>query len=105
MYNADCVTCHEQCKLFSCSLIKLGFGYYETLLVCVKNEECVKVYISTCIRLALLMTANDPPVVIECPGWQMFSKRQHPRETASLSSSDDGPAPEDLNNDNVHLQK
>ncbi|KAH3737729.1 uncharacterized protein LOC127850673 [Dreissena polymorpha] len=64
------------------------------------TSDPLRNYISTCVRLALLMTANDPPVVIECPGWQRFSKRQHPRETASLSSSDDGLAPEDLNNDN-----
>ncbi|KAH3737819.1 hypothetical protein DPMN_044414 [Dreissena polymorpha] len=36
------------------------------------NNDAIKKYIMECVRLCLLMNANDPPVVIECPGW-------HPR--------------------------
>ncbi|XP_052791689.1 uncharacterized protein LOC128225830 [Mya arenaria] len=29
----------------------------------------MKEYVATCVKLSLLMNANDPPVAIECPGW------------------------------------
>ncbi|KAH3737805.1 hypothetical protein DPMN_044400 [Dreissena polymorpha] len=45
------------------------------------------------------MTANDPPVVIECPGWQRLSERPYQREMVAHSSSDDGLTPEELNRD------
>ncbi|XP_052791539.1 uncharacterized protein LOC128225670 [Mya arenaria] len=29
----------------------------------------MKEYVSSCVKLSLLMSASDPPVVVDCPGW------------------------------------
>ncbi|XP_052239916.1 uncharacterized protein LOC127850700 isoform X2 [Dreissena polymorpha] len=63
------------------------------------TSDPLRNFISTCVRLALLMTANDPPVVIECPGWQRFSERPYLRDTVLHSSPNDCLSPEELNND------
>lgn len=36
----------------------------------VGSEEVMQKYVRECVKLCLLMNANDPPVVIECPGWK-----------------------------------
>ncbi|XP_052241276.1 uncharacterized protein LOC127851508 isoform X2 [Dreissena polymorpha] len=52
------------------------------------NSAPVKCYIASCVRLTLLMTANDPPVVIECPGWQPFSERPYEERETDVSTKE-----------------
>ncbi|KAH3737728.1 uncharacterized protein LOC127851702 [Dreissena polymorpha] len=56
----------------------------DNLIVLVKSSK-VRCYIASCVRLTLLMTANDPPVVIECPGWQPFSERPYEERKPDVS--------------------
>lgn len=40
------------------------------------SHDCLQKYIAECIKLCLLMTANDPPLVLECPGWPEKSQEK-----------------------------
>lgn len=33
------------------------------------STEVFRLYVVKCVQLCLLMNANDPPVVLHCPGW------------------------------------
>ncbi|KAH3737777.1 hypothetical protein DPMN_044371 [Dreissena polymorpha] len=59
----------------------------DNLRVFVKSSP-VKCYIASCVRLTLLMTAHDPPVVIVCPGWQPFLKRPYEERKPDVSTKE-----------------
>ena len=33
------------------------------------SNETILVFLRECVKLCVYMNANDPPVVLECPGW------------------------------------
>ncbi|XP_052239689.1 uncharacterized protein LOC127850596 isoform X2 [Dreissena polymorpha] len=67
------------------------------------ETDPLKEYISTCVRLSLLMTANDPPVVIECPDWQTFRERPYPDEPCSRGTSAESKVNHDANDEQSAL--
>ncbi|WAQ98123.1 hypothetical protein MAR_022496 [Mya arenaria] len=56
-----------------------GICRHESLKELLSNED-IRKYMVLCLKLTLLMNANDPPVHLECSGWKPIRDRQEEQE-------------------------